>query len=149
LHYDIQWLNARDERRISAIQNGIQRALAFDQIIDNMICKGRIAQMATLPPYLDGSFKRVLNKALEVDFTKRYQTASEFLRDIHQLDRQFPCYWQKDDHLLVAHDSGKTYKLRKDRKDQYVVEKASGNSWRKDNNHDGTYESALLLARKS
>lgn len=86
LSYDLKWLNARDKKKVSAIRNSIQRGLAFDQIIDTMICKGRIAQTTTLPPYLDGSFKRVLNKALHIDYTKRYQNSSEFLREIHQLD---------------------------------------------------------------
>ena len=144
----IQWLNEREKQKVTTIRNSIQRELEFVKLIDNKICKGRIAETSTLPSFLEASYKRVLNKALNVDYRKRYQSSSEFLKDIHQLDRQFPSYWQANDHLLITHSSGKKYKLWKEKKDQYVVEKRAGRDWRKDNSHDGTFGSALLLARR-
>jgi len=145
---EIEWLNDREKKKVAKIRNSIEKELEFDKLINNKICKGRIAETSSLPPFLDASFRRVLNKALHLDFKKRYQSSSEFLKDVHQLDRQFPSYWQREDHLLVVHDSGKQFKVWKGRKGQYIVEKRNGGDWRKDNNHTGSFESALLLARK-
>lgn len=145
----LKWLNKREEKQYR-IALPHEQANVFDDIIANKICKGKLMDTQTLPWYLDNSYKKVLNVALNNKHISRHKNPSLFLKEIHQLLRTTPDYYlQNDKVLIVAHDSGKKYKLYKDRKGNYVIEKAiANNSWRKDNSHNNTIESALKLVRQ-
>lgn len=145
----MQWLNKRERSIVTAIRNSILREVKLYEIIDTKICKGKIADTATLPKYLDDTFKRVLNKALHNDYAKRYPTSSEFLKAVHMLERSFPNYNQTPDYLLISHETGKECKIYPNKKGEYVLEKRiNGGGWRKDNRHNGKFNSTLDLARK-
>jgi eukaryotic-like serine/threonine-protein kinase len=147
--YEIKWLSKREAKAIECIRNSIQKALKFDEIIDKKICNGTLANTNTLPVYLDNQFKRVMNRALHINYKQRYQSSSEFLKAVHSLERAFPNYTQMPDLLLISHDTGKEYKIYKDKKSSYILEKTlNGKIWRKDNNHNGDYESVLHIARQ-
>lgn len=54
----------------------------------------------------------------------------------------------KLDRLLVSHENGKEFQLYKNKKEEVVLEKRLSNKeWRKDNSHNGTIESALVVSR--
>ena len=146
---EIKWLNKRDAKEVNGIRNSIQKALKFDEIIDKKICNGSLANTNTLPGYLDSQFKRILNKALHIDYRQRYQSSSEFLKAVHSLERWLPNYRQTEDFLLVSHDSGKEFKIYQDKKKNYVLEKrTNGKNWRKDNGHNGDFKSVIEIARQ-
>jgi len=145
---EIKWLNKRETNEVTGIRNSVQKTLRFYEMIDNKICKGKIADTSTLPDYLDEPFKRILNKVLHPDYKKRFQSSSEFLKAIHSLERFFPSYKKTDDYLHVIHSTGRECKIYKNMKNEYVLEKRFNNKiWRKDNGHTGNYKSVLQLAR--
>lgn len=146
---EIKWLSSKETKEILGIRNSILKSLRFDEMIGKKICKGKLADTGTLPKYLDESFKRVLNKALHINYKSRYQSSSEFLKAVHYLERSLPDYKQGDDYLLVSHSTGKEYKIYQNIKNGYVLEKkVNGSIWRKDNNHNGDFKSVIELARK-
>ena len=150
INNQLEWLGKKERKEIDGIKNSIQRELKFYELIDKKIRKGSIANTSTLPDYLGGKFKRVLNQALHPNYKKRFQSSSEFLKAVHSLERDYPDYKKYDDHLLVSHDTGKQYKVYKDKKDKYVVEKRTeGKDWRKDKSHNGDFDSALRLTRNN
>jgi hypothetical protein len=62
--------------------------------------------------------------------------------------RSCPDYIQDDNKLLIKHESGKEFQLYQDKKDKVVLEKRVANKgWRKVNNHKGTLDTALIVAR--
>jgi len=151
-HFPVQkptgWLSDREFKKLEKIKNSIEKGLEFDKILNQKIIKGKIADTALLPPYLDSSFKRVLNKALHIDYSCRYQNSSEFLQAIHGLLCNHPSYLRKDDYLIVSHENGKKYRIYEYENDGYVLEKKlPDKDWRKDNHHDGSFSSILALAR--
>lgn len=118
-------------------------------MIGTKVVKGKIADTNTLPSYLDAGFKRVLNRALNFHYEKRYANPSLFIKEVHNLLRTCPEYINNPDRLLVNHENGKAYQIYQNKKDQIVLEKrVSNNGWRKVNSHKGTFASALELARK-
>jgi eukaryotic-like serine/threonine-protein kinase len=146
---EIKWLSKKETKEIEGIRNSVQKGLKFDEMIDKKICKGIIADTSTLPKYLDDQVKRVMNKVLHIDYKKRFQSSSEFLKAVHSLERSLPNYKQMDDLLLVSHDSGKECKIYLDKKNAYVLEKKiNGKNWRKDNDHNGDFKSVIELARQ-
>ena len=113
-----------------------------------MIVKGKLVDTNTLPFYLDAGFKRVLNKALNYNYEKRFKNPSLFLKEVHSLLRSCPDYTHETDRLLVSHENGKEFQLYKNKKEEVVLEKRLSNKeWRKDNSHNGTIESALVVSR--
>ena len=145
-----KWLTAKERTKLGAIRNGTDRQKQFDDFIGKRITKGTIANIDTLPFYIDSSFKRVLNKALHNNHKKRFKDPSQFLTDIHQLIRSSPDYFKQPDLLTIKHEGEREFRIYKDKKDKVVLEKQLDNKgWRKDNGHNGTVESALSIARKN
>lgn len=145
---EIKWLTAKEKTEIENTRNSIERGLKFDVMIDNKICKSTLADVSTLPKYLDDQFKRVLSKALHKNYKQRYQSSSEFLKAVHTLERQFPNYTYLNDYLSISHGSGKEYKIYQ-KNSTYVIEKRNvGKIWRKDFGHQGDFRSVIALARQ-
>ena len=149
IHSPIDWLTEREKKQVDAIRNRDDKCRKFDEFIGNKVVKGQLAKTNSLPFYLDATFKRVLNKALNFHYERRYTNPSLFLKDIHSLLRSSPDYVQEPDRLLIIHEAGKEFQLYENSKKEVVLEKRVPNKgWRKDNSHNGTLESALSVARK-
>jgi eukaryotic-like serine/threonine-protein kinase len=146
----MDWLTIREINKLEAIRNSNDKYQEFNEIIGKKVIKGKIADTKRLPFYLDGSFKRVLNKALNFHYEKRYVNPSLFLKEVYNLLRSYPDYIEEPDRLLVKHENGKDFQIYRNKKDEVVLEKRNSKKyWRKDNSHKGTLESALKIARTS
>ncbi len=144
----IDFLTKRESKQLEGIKNSTNWSNKFDELIGNKVVKGKIADTSTLPYYLDTGFKRVLNRALNFHYEKRYQNPSLFLKDVHNLLRTCPDYINDSDRLLIKHENGKEFQLYQDKKNNVVLEKRlASKGWRKVNNHKGTLETALTVAR--
>jgi serine/threonine protein kinase len=145
----MEWLTEREKNRLNKITNSITREIKLAEIIDEKIVKGKIADTSKLPLYLDSEFKRVLNKALHKDKSKRYQSPSEFLAAAHRLIRKYPVYTDLPDYLLIS-SGNKEYRIYYDDKNHVIFKKrVNGKNWRKDSSHKGEWEKALTIARKN
>lgn len=148
LETPLDFLSGREKNRLNKLVGQSSWTTVFDELIDTKIVKGKIADTSSIPPFLDPTFKRVLNKALHVDYRKRFQNPSEFLIEIHNLMRSFPSYSKQADFLEIVHGDGLEYKIFNDQKGNIVLEKKKmAGNWRKQNKHDGSFESALQLAK--
>lgn len=144
----IDFLTQREKKQLDGIKNSMEWDRKLTELLREKVIKGKIADTKTLPKYLDLGFKRVLNKALNFHYEKRYKNPSLFLKEVHKLLRTCPEYIVEDDKLLVIHDNGKEYQIYQNKRNQIVLEKRLANKgWRKVNSHNGTFESALELAR--
>jgi hypothetical protein len=144
----MEWLSKKEVKQLDAIRNTTEKYQKFDEIIGKKIVKGQLVNTNSLPFYLDAGFKRVLNKALNFHYEKRFNNTSMFLKEVHSLLRFCPDYIHEPDKLIVKHENGKEYQIYKNKKDEMVLEKRLSNKeWRKENNHNGTIESALKTAR--
>lgn len=144
-----KWMNKKEMKHLDSVKVYYYKEIEFNKLIGIKIRKGNIADTSTLPYYLDLGFKKVLNKALNYDYEKRYLNTSFFLKDIHQLQRNCPDYCVENDKLFITHDNGKKYQVYTNNKKQLVLERYSKIGWRKDNGHDGTLESIMSIARKN
>lgn len=145
-----KWLSNRELAKINALKNSTDKHWKFEEVIGNKIAKGRLIDPNSLPYYLDSSFKRVLNKAIHPDYKSRYKNSSLFLKEIHQLLRNYPDYIEDQEKLFVNHENGTQFQIYKNKKQEIILEKRIfKRAWRKDNNHNGTIDSALKIAKLS
>lgn len=143
-----RWLTKREFKKMESIKNTTEKYNQFEKIIEEKIVKGIIADTNTLPYYLDSGFKRVLNKALNLKYDKRFNNTSLFLKEIHHLQRNCPDYFDEPDRLIIKHEGGKQFQIYQNKKKEIVLEKSIANGlWRKDNSHNGSVKSALSIAR--
>ncbi|MBA3647459.1 MAG: protein kinase [Chitinophagales bacterium] len=142
------WLTSKQRRELSLVRDGTQQQQEFDRMIGKQILKGTLADLHTLPQYLDGGFKRVLAKALQIDHSRRFKNSSEFLQAVHGLIRTYPDYSQQGDTLLIIHGTHSEYRANKDAQGRWSVEKRiDGKQWRRNNNHDGRLTSILRICK--
>jgi eukaryotic-like serine/threonine-protein kinase len=143
----LDWFSEKEKTKLDAIRNDDERHKKFEELLGNKIKGGNLVNINKLPKHLDKAFKRVISKAIHVDYLKRYKTASEFLKDIHDLLRDYPDYFETPEYLLVTHENGREFKIYQNNKKEYVLEKKIRGGWRKDNQHDGKFESVIQTAR--
>jgi serine/threonine protein kinase len=149
IHDPIKWLTPKEAIKVNQIRNSIERENKFHELIDEKICKSKIANTWTLPKYLDSAFKKLLNKALQADPSSRLANASEFLKEIHKLINACPSYLPTSDYLHIEGTNGREFKLIEKKHGYFLEKKVSGKAWRRDNDHDGTYNSILLKIRNT
>jgi len=146
----MKWLSKREEKQLDAIRNGVQKDLKFNEIIGNKIAKGTLIKASTLPTYLDGIYKRIIDKATHINHNQRFKNPAFFLKEIHKALRETPDYLFENDLLTIHHNSGKKFRIHENAKKEIVLEKSISNgSWRKDHGHKGSLDLALSIARAS
>jgi serine/threonine protein kinase len=145
----MKWVKEKEVNQLNAEKDEQKRFDQFEELIKGKIYKGKLVDMVTLPVYLDPAFKRVLNKALHRDFSKRFKSASEFLREVHRLSSSYPSYLSDNNNIIVSHESGREFRITTDGNSFALEKRLPGGSWRRDNSHDGTLESLLTIARSS
>lgn len=144
-----EWLSKKEVAELNMIRNERDKHEKQKKLFEGKIIKGNLIDSKTLPCYLDQSFKRIINTATNLYYLKRYKNPSLFLKDIHKVLRECPNYIYQNDILNISHDTGKCFRIYRKNKKELVLEKSvSNNSWRKENSHNGTMESILLVARK-
>ncbi|ROI08384.1 serine/threonine protein kinase [Chryseobacterium sp. H3056] len=144
----LEWFNRKELKEYSEIRNSMEKQSKFDEIIASKITNGKIINTDTLPDYIDSPFKKVINRATNFHYEKRYSNPSAFLKDVHNLLRKHPDCVEVGAELFVKHNGGKEFKISEDLKGQIILEKKIGTKpWRKDNSHNGTKKSALAVAK--
>ncbi len=142
------WLTKRELKQLDSISDSTEKYRKFDELIGNKIIKGSLIDTNTLPNYLDTGFKRVINRATHKDYKKRYKDASHFLKDVHQLLRTCPDYFEENNELIITHGNGKRFRISSNSKIDLTLEKSiKMGSWRKEKSHGGSYQSALNIAK--
>ncbi len=141
------FLNQKELARLKRTTNSMKWEQERFSIINSKIGNGKLLNLNSLPTYLPKKLKRVIRKATNPDYTKRYLNASEFLTDINQLIRDYPDYYYEDDDLIIDHKNGKTYRVSQVTQSKYILKhKGPSGIWRGINKHDGTFDEVLQIA---
>lgn len=151
LEEPLLWFNPKEKKEleIAKLKSSTEWQKQFDKTIGDKILKGKLINTSTLPEYLDPEFKRVINKATNLDYKKRYTNPAFFMADIHSLLRKQPNYIKGTDDLIIIHDSGKQFRISKNTKGQIVLEKGfEKKTWRKDHSHKGCLQTAYKIVKK-
>lgn len=150
INHPINWLNAKEIAQVSKEKSVLAQDLKVGKIIEKRILDSKIANLDSLPPYLDKTFKRLLAKALNKDYRKRYLNAGEFLNAVHNLMRNTPDYLVDGEFLLISHRGGREFRISKVlNSNSWMMEKRiNGSQWRREKPLIIAYEELLEVARK-
>ena len=130
----LEWMNQKQNNKYANLPNQIEQVQYFTSIIDNLILKGKILNLSSLPNYVDLKLKKILNKATHPVYTKRYSTCSEFLKDIFDYTKNSKNWWLDND-IYFACNKTKTkyYKIEKLNKDYSLQTSRNLSNWRTKN----------------
>ncbi|TDE08177.1 serine/threonine protein kinase [Dyadobacter psychrotolerans] len=143
-----KWLTKKELMKVNTLRSDKQKVEAFNGMIESKIVKGSLIDTKTMPYYLDDVFRKVINKATNLDHNKRYANCALFLKDVHKLIQNCPDYINEDGAIQISQGNGKCFRIiQKDTGEISFEKKMPGKDWRKNNNHNGSLSEALAIAR--
>jgi serine/threonine protein kinase len=138
LPYDeISWLSNREQKQYRQIYDNVERQIFASRAIKRRIERGRVIDMATLPPWVCVQLRRTISKACTLDPTDRFQSCAEFLARCGSIRSQirdwriqggFPTIRDDREYRIVPFNSGNRFR----------VQKRCGVDWRYDNSFRAT-----------
>jgi serine/threonine protein kinase len=130
------WLSKPQLNNYRDISDPIDRQIFGDNILKEKIKKGKIVDLETLPAWVCDPLRRIVSKACNIDSSKRFKSCSEFLAKLNAIGNKIHD-WRIIDGLPIKFGKIK-YKISFDEsREKYIVLKAKGSSWRRDNSFKG------------
>ena len=125
------WLNKRTIKGYNELKDPIDQSIYIDNIIKQKIIGGKLIDLHSLPPWVPTNLKRVITKATQPNNEKRYPSVASFLTTINTLRSKVPDWAIIDGYPTLSNIT--SYRICREGKDSYRVEKRRTSNWRKDN----------------
>ena len=136
------WLKGRSKKKFRELERWQQQGFLVNYIND-LISKGKLLDLSSLPSYVNRKLKTVIRTATRTDPTNRYQTCSGFLKALYDAVQQEKNWWLDNDTIYCeCPKKGNLYRIVK-RKDDLITEwsRDKGTTWRK--KFDGTKQEMI------
>lgn len=143
LPYDeVYWLSKLERRTYNELSTEADKSIYSDQCIKAKILKGKIVDFDSLPPWVSEKLKRTIRKAVHIDPSKRFQTASAFHVQLNNI-RSETLDWKVEDGVPIL--NGRTsFRVVNDNGNYYVQKSKNGSQWRRDNSFTDNTLSGLV-----
>lgn len=131
LPYDVTaYMTNAQLKQYHGIGDRCERSLFEDKCLFDKIKKGKLLRYSTLPYYIDKRIIQIIRKATNPQLGKRFNNIAEFQLALHQIG-SLP-NWKKQKDMLLCKHQDLTYRIVKNRKAQFIIEKKySNNRWSK------------------
>jgi serine/threonine protein kinase len=129
----VLWLKEKDRRQFVKLTAAEKRPFV-EKCVKDLIAKGKLLNLDTLPPYIGRDLKGILKKALHPGITQRFQTCHEFSRALFQYQNNSHDWWtDKEDDTMYAFCRKKEKYYRIVFRGSKMIAEASSNAkqWRK------------------
>ncbi|WP_456312474.1 protein kinase domain-containing protein [Pseudomonas shirazensis] len=142
------WLNERQKKKFKKLNGYFEQCQFIDETIQNLILRDKLLDYTTLPSYITNQVKKVIKTATNRDINKRYDSCSEFLKDLYNLTKNKNNWWTENNNLYS--NNGKKFFRIKFEKNKYILENSKNDIiWTKNNKHNGDLESIINLVNKN
>jgi len=136
-----EWLNTREKRVHAQFSDNFERQQYFDRTVGRKISKGKLLNYSSLPCYISRDLKSTIKKATHPEITKRYNTASEFIKALHDFQTKAVNWWEENGILYAKKHGHFEYRIIKTKKGKLLVQKRARNDkWRADNGIVGSID---------
>ena len=99
----IAWLDAKTLAKFNSMSTDQEKYDCWASYIDQRICKNKLLDFNSLPPYVPDGLVKILKKATHPDPVKRYRTCTELAVAIFNIRKFFKSWWI-DGTVLVCED---------------------------------------------
>lgn len=131
LPYDPKaWLSVSELTHYDSLQSEADRSIYADQCIHIIIKKGKVIDLATLPPWVSKSLRSVIRKACHLIKESRFESAAHFIAKLNEIRATVPD-WQIIDGCptLIAPTS---YRVITNLTSYQVQKRRGAAAWRND-----------------
>ena len=112
------------------ITDTCEQSLFVDKCLFDKARKEKLLNYSTLPDYIDKRIIQIIRKATKAQFSERFNNIADFQLALHQIG-SIP-NWIKQDGVLLCTSQNGSYRIVKNGKDKFFVEKESSNNrWSK------------------
>jgi serine/threonine protein kinase len=128
-----RWLKEKDRRQFIKL-TATEQMPYVEKYIKDLIARGKLLNLNSLPPYVGRDLKSILRKALHIDLSQRFQTCHEFSRALFLYQHNSHDWWtDKDDDTMHAFCRKKEKYYRIVFRGSKMIAEASSNAkqWRK------------------
>lgn len=126
------WLNKKQLAKYQTIEDFIDKQFFAANCIKKLIVKGKMINMATLPPWVCDPLRYTIRKACNVDPASRFLTCNEFLARLNSIRNDIHD-WRIEGAVPVRYGDTKYRIVFDAKRSVYFAEKDKGAGWRKDN----------------
>ncbi len=152
LSYDpMDYMNDKEKKQYQLLNDSFERSIYEDKVIHRLIKNGKIINRKSLPIFIPNSLIRMINKATNVDYKKRYNSITEFMHEIIKIQSNVLNWLHKDSIITLTNHKNKDYKIEQVAGSFYIHRKTIGSSkWRKekDSKSDSKEECLKKLLEK-
>lgn len=128
----IEWLNPRELKKHNSLSNDIEKLDYLRFTINNLIIKGKILDTDSLPIFVNNKLKSIIKKATTLDYSKRYNSTSEFSKAIFDYQKNAKIWWNENDIIYATCPKKKTkFRIIKEKKIFILQHSKNGIAWRK------------------
>lgn len=127
-----EWLNSRELKKYHSFLTDGEKFDFLRFTLNNLIIKGKLLKLETLPIYINTRLKMIIKKATSIDYKKRYQSTSEFLKALFDYQKTAKSWWIESDIICATCPKSKVnYRIFKEKKTYLMQYSKDGITWRK------------------
>jgi hypothetical protein len=134
---ELAWMTNAERRQYNSITDQIDRSIFADQCLKQKIAKGKVLNLASLPPWVPDCLKRIIRKATHICPEHRFLNATAFKAKLHKVRPSIYNWFLEDGVPTLL--SSTSYRVVIDG-DNLKVQKRKLGAWR----NDKTIQSADL-----
>lgn len=127
-----EWLSDRELERYRVINDCTERQIYANDCIKDKIRRGSIVNIGLLPAWVCTPLRRLVNKATNVDPSKRFQSCSSFLAGLNRIRNQI-LDWSFCNGCLTLAGATSFRICFLPEPGHYIVQKKRASGWRQDN----------------
>ena len=138
------WLNDKQKKKFDSINGSFEKWKYIDLCLQNLILRDKLLDYNSLPPYINNQIKKVIKTATNKNIDKRYNTCSEFIKELFDLTKKNNDWWIEHQNIY-SKNNRKHYKVKFE-KGKFILENSVNDIiWMKNNKHDGSLNSIITL----
>lgn len=124
-------LSAQEREQYAEMVDNYEKSKFVDSAIEKKVCNGYLLNFKSLPSHLPNNVRTLLKKSLQINPTKRYQCASEFMNALNNAIGSAPDWRFSNGEYVAFTDKAKFRLISGNTKGLYVIQKNQGGGWRK------------------
>ncbi|MFJ1473406.1 protein kinase [Capnocytophaga cynodegmi] len=127
-----KWLNSKELKKIESLSSDDEKYDYLTSILNNLIVKGKLLNIDSLPIYINKKLKSIIKKATSIDYQRRYSSTSEFLKALFDYQKTAKIWWKEDQIIFAFCPKSKmNYKIFQNKKNYILQCSKDNNNWRK------------------
>ncbi len=122
------YMSDKEKESYKILTDNFQKIKFEDNVVFKCILNGKIFNIKSLPIYIPKNIIRVVVKATNLDYKKRYHSTADFMKDISQIMADIPDWIEIDSIIYIRNFKKRNYKIESAGSFYFVFKQHVGSS---------------------